>query len=84
MEHPKDVGDRSTLAIVYGLRSIGHEVLVPFGENTRYDLKTPDTTWRSTTVLDWHESSARQDGCARDRSSQDGERLRSSSEPAHH
>lgn len=38
MEHPKDIGDRSTLAIVLALREAGYSVLMPFGENTRYDL----------------------------------------------
>ena len=38
MEHPKDVGDRSMLAIMYALRARGYDLLVPFGENTRYDL----------------------------------------------
>ena len=38
MQHPKDVGDRSTLAIMYALRLQGAAILVPFGENTRYDL----------------------------------------------
>jgi hypothetical protein len=38
VEHPKDVGDRSTLAIMLALRDAGFEVLLPFGENTRYDL----------------------------------------------
>jgi hypothetical protein len=38
MEHPKDIGDRSTLAVLLMLASAGYPVLVPFGENTRYDL----------------------------------------------
>jgi hypothetical protein len=38
MQHPKDVGDRSTLAIMYALRLQGAAISVPFGENTRYDL----------------------------------------------
>jgi PD-(D/E)XK endonuclease len=38
MEHPKDVGDRSTLAIMLALRERGYGVYVPFGENTRSDL----------------------------------------------
>ena len=38
MQHPKDVGDRSTLAIMYALRLQGAAIFVPFGENTRYDL----------------------------------------------
>jgi hypothetical protein len=42
MEHPKDVGDRSTLAIMLGLRDAGFAVSVPFGENTRYDLIADD------------------------------------------
>jgi hypothetical protein len=38
VEHPKDIGDRSTLAIILALREAGYRVLLPFGENTRYDL----------------------------------------------
>jgi hypothetical protein len=38
MQHPKDVGDRSAMAIIFALRLEGYAVLVPFGENTRYDL----------------------------------------------
>jgi hypothetical protein len=42
MEHPKDVGDRSTLAIMLALRERGHGVYVAFGENTRADLVIDD------------------------------------------
>src|SRR5260221_12938439 len=42
MEHPKDVGDRSTLAIILALHTRGATVLLPFGENTRYDLAIDD------------------------------------------
>jgi hypothetical protein len=38
VEHPKDIGDRSTLAIIFALRLRGYSVFVPFGENTRIDL----------------------------------------------
>jgi hypothetical protein len=38
MEHPKRVGDRSTLAIMLALQESGYAVYVPFGENTRVDL----------------------------------------------
>ena len=38
MEHPKDIGDRSTLAIITVLRELGYGVYLPFGENTRCDL----------------------------------------------
>jgi hypothetical protein len=38
VQHPKDIGDRSTLAIMFALHTQGNAVLVPFGENTRYDL----------------------------------------------
>jgi hypothetical protein len=43
MEHPKDVGDRTTLAVIVALRSAGYDVLVPFGENTRYDVVIDDS-----------------------------------------
>ncbi len=42
MEHPKDIGDRTTLAVMLVLREHGLGVLVPFGENTRYDLVIDD------------------------------------------
>ena len=42
MEHPKDVGDRSTLAIMLALRDRGYGVYVAFGENTRSDLAIDD------------------------------------------
>lgn len=45
MEHPKDIGDRSALAIMCGLRGLGYDLLVPFGENTRYDLVIDDGIW---------------------------------------
>jgi hypothetical protein len=38
VEHPKAIGDRTTLAVMLGLQAVGYGVLVPFGENTRYDL----------------------------------------------
>jgi PD-(D/E)XK endonuclease len=36
--HPKDVGDRSTLAIILALHARGCTTFLPFGENTRADL----------------------------------------------
>src|SRR5687767_5547320 len=42
MDHPKRKGDRSTLAIMLALTEAGYELLVPFGENTRYDLEIDD------------------------------------------
>ena len=44
MEHPKAIGDRSTLAIMLALHEAGYDLLVPFGENTRYDLVIDDGT----------------------------------------
>jgi hypothetical protein len=41
-EHTKTIGDRSTLAIMCALRAQGYDLLVPFGENTRYDLVIDD------------------------------------------
>jgi PD-(D/E)XK endonuclease len=41
-EHPKAIGDRSTLAIMFALQTNGFDLLVPFGENTRYDLVIDD------------------------------------------
>jgi hypothetical protein len=37
-EHPKLIGDRTTLAVMLALIDVGLEVSVPFGENCRYDL----------------------------------------------
>jgi PD-(D/E)XK nuclease superfamily protein len=42
VEHPKAKGDRCTLAVMLALQSLGFSVLVPFGENTRYDLVIDD------------------------------------------
>src|SRR5207244_1202587 len=42
MEHPKAVGDRSTMAIILALQQAGLAVYLPFGENTRSDLILED------------------------------------------
>jgi len=42
MEHPKDIGDRATLAVMLALREAGFAISLPFGENTRYDLVIDD------------------------------------------
>jgi hypothetical protein len=42
MEHPKSIGDRSTLIIMLALRELGRAVYLPFGENTRCDLIIDD------------------------------------------
>jgi hypothetical protein len=42
VEHPKDIGDGSTLAIMAALRETGVALYVPFGENTRCDLILDD------------------------------------------
>jgi hypothetical protein len=44
LEHPKEIGDRSTLAAMLGLKAAGYAILIPFGENTRYDLVVDDGT----------------------------------------
>jgi PD-(D/E)XK endonuclease len=38
MEHPKAIGDRSTLAIMLALQAADIPFFLPFGENTRCDL----------------------------------------------
>lgn len=38
MAHPKTVGDITQAMVLARLIEVGHEVLVPFGENQRYDL----------------------------------------------
>ena len=42
MEHPKAVGDRTTLAVMLALREAGYGIAVRFGENARYDLVLDD------------------------------------------
>jgi hypothetical protein len=42
VEHPKTVGDRSTLAVMLALQAAGYNIALPFGENTRYDLLIDD------------------------------------------
>jgi PD-(D/E)XK nuclease superfamily protein len=42
VQHPKDIGDRSTLAIVLALNSRGFATYMPFGQNTRCDLILDD------------------------------------------
>jgi hypothetical protein len=42
VRHPKDIGDRSTLAIVLALHDQGYTAYLPFGENSRCDLITND------------------------------------------
>lgn len=42
MEHPKAVGDRTTLAVMAALQEAGFALYVPFGENTRVDLIIDD------------------------------------------
>lgn len=44
IEHPKAIGDRTTLAVMLALSEQGLEIAVPFGENTRYDLLVDDGT----------------------------------------
>ena len=41
-EHPKAIGDRTTLAAMLALTTLGYNVSMPFGENTRYDLIVED------------------------------------------
>jgi hypothetical protein len=42
VDHPKDIGDRTTLAVMLALREAGYVIAVPFGENVRYDLIIDD------------------------------------------
>jgi hypothetical protein len=44
IEHPKDIGDRTTIAVMLALQAAGYNVSIPFGENTRYDLLIDDGT----------------------------------------
>jgi hypothetical protein len=41
-EHPKDIGDRTTLMVIHALQRQGKAVYLPFGENTRCDIVTDD------------------------------------------
>jgi hypothetical protein len=43
-EHPKAIGDRSTLAVLLALATVGYPVSVPLGENTRYDAVIDEGT----------------------------------------
>jgi hypothetical protein len=38
MEHPKDIGDRSTLAVMTALQQLGYGLYLPFSEKSRCDL----------------------------------------------
>ena len=38
LEHPKVVGDKTTLAVMAALYEAGYDLYTPFGENTRVDL----------------------------------------------
>jgi len=38
VDHPKDVGDVSMLAVTLVLRALGYGLYLPYGENTRCDL----------------------------------------------
>ncbi len=38
MEHPKAIGDRTTLAVMAALQRLGYGLYMPLGENTRCDL----------------------------------------------
>ena len=40
--HPKDIGDRSTLAVMLALHAAGSRIYLPFGENSRCDLVVDD------------------------------------------
>ena len=51
MWHPKDVGDRSTMAIIFALHSLGLSIFTPFGENTRVDLISDNGSRLAPTVL---------------------------------
>ena len=40
--HPKDIGDESQAMVLARLVQAGYQVLLPFGENVRYDLVIDD------------------------------------------
>jgi hypothetical protein len=44
VEHPKRIGDRTTIAVMLALEANGYAIAMPFGENTRYDLVIDDGT----------------------------------------
>jgi len=54
MNHPKDTGDRTTLAVILALREKKFIVSEPFGE-------TRGTTWSWMTAIGSVESNARRD-----------------------
>lgn len=41
-DHPKAIGDMTALAVMLAFHEAGLSVMVPFGENTRYDLVVDD------------------------------------------
>ena len=42
MEHPKRIGDRTTMAVMLAFAESGYVQYLPFGENTRRDLVIDD------------------------------------------
>jgi hypothetical protein len=42
VDHPKAIGDRTTLAAMQALQASGYAISVLFGENVRYDLVIDD------------------------------------------
>jgi hypothetical protein len=54
VEHPKGIGDRSTLAIIAVVRELGFGVYLPFGENTgAFSWSNNPTTARRTYAADY-------------------------------
>jgi hypothetical protein len=70
--HPKDIGDRSTLAIILALQTQGYGTYLPFGENMRCDL-----------IADYHGRLSRVQ-CKTGRLIDGSVRFRTSSTYAHH
>jgi hypothetical protein len=44
VDHPKAIGDRSTMVAILALNDAGYAISIPFGENVRYDLIIDDGT----------------------------------------
>jgi len=60
-QNPKAIGERSQAYIIAKLLDVGYNVLIPYGDNTRYDLVIEDADgkfWRVQCKTGWLENNA--------------------------
>src|SRR5216683_2126443 len=60
-QNPKATGERSQAYIIAKLLDVGYNVLIPYGDNTRYDLVIEDADgkfWRVQCKTGWLENNA--------------------------